>query len=429
MDNTVQQVNYDDVLKQDGEAIEAFIKNIYSKSVPPPQTPTKQDLSFWKIAGLESSLFSLSGVGGAILSAIRTGGLFYILEVKLMQKFSLPPLIGEIFGFGAMVTALLTFEGFLLGFGLSIGKKSGKEDVSKVGLVISMLTVIAAGVFSSFSIVNTGETADQVMSIVMALITGASAALVAFYSSENLGFTLNHVANRRNETLNSHQIAFRAWRDNAVDEYLSSAYNIRHKRSQKIYGGSNSVQNPVQIEQQDSRNLQNNSNLNPTESEAFKKRSKVEIAYEWIEKQYSKKKQLYTSREIVEGLKRSGQIISVGTVFTALSLFMVNRADDLLRDGVVTEEDIERAKGTINKQEKAKEEQRNIKSTEQLISDFITINGKFPEVENITSQTDENDETVIQKMLGFVVANENFLLENNILTQEQIEMAKRKNNQ
>jgi hypothetical protein len=232
---------YEEVLQKDGQAIEAYIEEVYSRSAPPPEPPNGDELSFWKIAGLESSLFVLSGVGAAILSAIRTGGLFYILEVLLIEKFGLNSTLGAGFGFVSMISALFAFEGFLLAYGLRKGKESGKINVSRTGLGISLVTVISAGVFSSFSIVNVTTGWQLLMNILLAIITGGASALIAFYASENLGFILNHVTSKKNEILSTHQKDYTRWREGAVGAYLNSAYNIRLKRSNKIYGGSNST--------------------------------------------------------------------------------------------------------------------------------------------------------------------------------------------
>ena len=188
-ENNIEDINlYEQELQKDNQAFEAYLRNIYEKHVPRPTPPTEEDLSFWTIAGLESSLFVLSAVGAAVLSAVRTGGLFWLLETLLFAKFGTDYQAGgNILGFVSMVASLLAFEGFLLAFGLTKGRESGKMEVSKIGLNVSMVTVIAAGIFSSFSIVTLTNAQQQFMDIVLALITGGASALVAFYSSENFG--------------------------------------------------------------------------------------------------------------------------------------------------------------------------------------------------------------------------------------------------
>ena len=226
---------YEDVLENDAAAIEAYINNIYKKSVPPPVSPSGKEMSFWRIAGLESSIFVLSAIGAAVLSAIRTGGLFYILEVKLIQKFAIASWFGQTFGLISMAASLLAFEGFILAYGLTKGKESGRITISKFGLIISLLTIVAAGIFSSFSIVSVSQTMSNGISIVLALITGGAAAGVAFFSSENFGFILNHVIDVRNTKRETHEKNFFKWRSKAVASYAESIYNIRHKRSKNVY--------------------------------------------------------------------------------------------------------------------------------------------------------------------------------------------------
>lgn len=225
---------YNEETQKDAEAIESYLKNVYSKQVPKPQKPTPQELSFWSIAGLESSIFVSSALGAAVLSAIRTGGLFYLLEVLLMKKFNIEPFIGGGLGFVAAISSLLAFEGFLLGYGLVKGKRSGKLEVSTTGMIISFVTVVAAGIFSSLSIVTLNETANMIINGVMAVITGGAAAAVAFFASENFGYIQNSVAAKRNDMLFAHQEADDKWREAGVRAYKKSHYNIRSSKS--IYG-------------------------------------------------------------------------------------------------------------------------------------------------------------------------------------------------
>ena len=243
MTDDIKQNFYEEELIKDAQALEAYIERVYKIRVPPPPTPKKEELSYWRIAGLESSLFTLSALGAAVGSAVRTGGIFFIIEILLVNKFGLGSLLGNIFGLISMIAALLAFEGFVIAFGLETGKKSGKETVSKIGLIISFLVIFIAGVFSSFSIIALDEFWNTTFDVILAFITGGAFAAVAFFSSENLGFIRNHVSGKRNRILSDHQKDYEAWHQNATNSYLSSAYNIRKTSSGKIYGDISDSQN------------------------------------------------------------------------------------------------------------------------------------------------------------------------------------------
>lgn len=239
------KIDFDSIISEDADAIEAFLKNFYSKSVPPPSQPTKKELSFWEIAGLQSSMFSLAAVGGIVLSAIRTGGIFYIIELALVDKFNLG-IVGKVLAFISMFAALGAFELFVLAYGIDKGMKSNKLKVSGWGIATAMLTIIFASVFSSFSIVDdVPKDVSLWMDIIMSLVSGFASALVVYFSSENLGFVVSSVTVVRNDKLKKHGDAFAVWRKNGVDQYLESAYNIRKKKSEKIYGSKDTPPSPT----------------------------------------------------------------------------------------------------------------------------------------------------------------------------------------
>jgi hypothetical protein len=359
---------YESILSQDGEAIEAYLKNIYRKSVPEPEAPTSDDLSFWKIAGLESSMFVLSAIGAAILSAIRTGGLFYILEIKLIEKFEIDPLFGNIFGVISMITALLAFEGFLLAFGLTRGKESGRLEVSRVGMVLSLITIVGAGVFSSFSIVSVTDGFQSFMNILLALITGSASAFIAFYAAENLGFILNHVTAKKNEILSDHQEAYMNWREDAVSAYLKSHYNIRHKKSANIYNN----QGNSQSQQRTHQSQQNYNGIN--------------YNADW--------------RTIVDRLSRE-QLVEISNL----------TAKDFTR----------LAKSTGNSYKKFEGWKHGAmqKLVEGLsLPEFIKQYGRFPSANELKAMGMQPNEVAI-----FIAENQQTLLDNGLLTESQIQSA------
>jgi len=376
---------YEEELRKDNEAFEAYLNNIYKKDVPRPTPPTKEEISFWRLAGLESSLFVLSAIGAALLSAIRTGGLFWLLEALLFAKFGLNQewsFLGDVLGFGSMIFALMAFEGFLLGYGLTKGRESGKMEVSRTGLIVSLVTVISAGIFSSFSIVTVNDVWQAFMNIVLALITGGASALVAFYSSENLGFILNSVSSKKNEKLSEHQKADQDWRDGARDSYLTSFYNIRHKKSEKVYGGSNNNQSP-----------QNQKTNNQEEKQEPKKIGKFEIAYNFIAEHYARTKTIPTNETVSKGAG-----LALGTAFSAIQKFVIDNGDELVSNGSITE-------NVLNDTKK--------KYYRTLIKDFIKRNNRFLVQEEIADFGIPPIE-----LARFIIENEESIVQNNLLDQE-----------
>jgi hypothetical protein len=379
---------YEEELRKDNEAFEAYLNNIYKKDVPRPEPPTPEELSFWRLAGLESSLFVMSAIGSALLSAIRTGGLFWLLEELLFQKFGLDSqfsFLGNVLGFGSMIFALLAFEGFLLGYGLTKGRESGKMEVSKTGLVVSLVTVISAGIFSSFSIVTVSEGWQAFMNIVLALITGGASALVAFYSSENLGFILNNVSSKKNEKLYEHRKADMRWREDARDSYVSSHYNIRHKKSDRVYGNTQSPQSQQQPKQEQKQEQQ-------------KKLSKFEMAYNFINDYYLQNENIPTNKTVSE---TAG--VALGTSYSALQKFVIDNAQLLLGSGKITEKDLE---------------ETNKKYYGTLIKDFIKRNNRF-------LNTEEVKQTVIppKELARFIVDNRDWIVQNNLVDEQTIRQA------
>lgn len=312
---------YTEETRKDAEAIESYLQNVYSLQVPPPQKPTPRDLSFWDIAGLESSIFVSSALGAAILSAIRTSGLFFLLEMLLMQKYNIDPLIGGGLGFIAAIASLLAFEGFLLGYGVVKGKRSGKMEVSTAGMIISFVTVVAAGIFSSLSIVTINETLEIVINTIMAVITGGAAAAVAFFASENFGYIQNSVAAKRNEKLFAHQEAINEWREKGVATYKRSHYNIRSSKS--IYGNHPLKQN------QDSKEV---ASISPSS----KKRPGEQVR-DYIVEVINSENRLPSQKEIQAALG-----INASTSYYSFIEFVVANQVNIFKRGYMSAEEIEK---------------------------------------------------------------------------------------
>lgn len=396
MTNETNIEQYARYIEEEAFKTEEYLKLIYAKKVPEPIPPTEQELSFWNIAGLESSLFVMSGIGSAILSAIRTGGLFWILEVLLFSKFDIPSLswLGGIFGFLSMASALMAFEGFLLAYGLTKGKESGKMEVSKTGLIISITTVVAAGIFSSFSIVTISESWQAVMNIILALITGAASALVAYFSSENFGFILNHINAKRTEIRKKHQDEYSSWREQGVKSYTSAKNGIMKN--------INSMQSQV--------SPTSNPNIPLSEApQSQAKKSKIEQAYDYVSNYYNNKRTLPTNKNISDSLN-----IAIGSAFKGLGKFIVENRTELLAKQVVTEEQVRQAMKSLDIP----------MSSDDKILQFIQTHGTFPMSEDIREMNISPDEVA-----DYVVRNQDVIRKTNLLSEDIIQMAINRNTQ
>lgn len=371
---------YELYLKQESENIRNYVETIYKLKVPEPIPPTKEELTFWKIAGLEASIFVLSGLGAAVLSAIRTGGLFYIIEVLLVQKYNLPTALGTTFGVVALVTSLLAFEGNLIGVGLVTGKKSGKIEVSNVSLWTCLITVILASVFSSFSLVEVSDNAETFMNIVMAILTGLAASIGAFLSFENVGFVWNSVVQKREELLNNFSEKHKEWTEKGIQSYTS------YSRTAKKQMGDMVLQMPT------------------TNQETNKKKSSSEKAFDFITEYYHKNNDLPVIKKIAEGAE-----ISAGTAFTALNDFILDHEEELLLKNLTTPEKIEKIK--------AKKFGGRTNTNEQMTT-FIQNNGVFPTAEQISQMG-----LPLNEVASYVVENQDIIREKGLLDEANIQSA------
>lgn len=203
--------------------MELYIEDIYSKKVPEPVAPTKKQLSFWSIAGIEATLFTVAGFGIAIYSAIRTGGLFYIMETLLLRKFQLPQIVSDVFSLSAMITSLGAFELFVLADGFSKGREQIGLKRSNVGLFASLGVIVIAGMFTGLGLIpNLDPIIEITFYTAIAIGTAFAGGLVALYSGQNIGFTFAKVESERARLISEHQGLYKTWRDGAIEAYKSN---------------------------------------------------------------------------------------------------------------------------------------------------------------------------------------------------------------
>lgn len=226
------KIKSSEYLELEAEAIKKYVSEIYLKKVQEPQKPSQKDMSFWKIAGIEATLFTIAGLGIAVYSAIRTGGLFFIMETLLLQKFNMPEIIQSGFSWTAMVTSLLAFELYVLADGFSKGKKNKSLKRSNVGLFSSLGTIVLAGIFTGLGLIaNLNPTVELIFYITIAIVTAIAGGLVALYSGENIGYTVSLVQVTREKLNTDYKNDYKKWREDGVRAYNSSHYALGSKKN------------------------------------------------------------------------------------------------------------------------------------------------------------------------------------------------------
>lgn len=320
--------------KIESKAIESYIQDIYSHKVPEPLPPSKKQLSFWEIAGIESILFTLSGLGVIIFSSVRTGGLFFILESLLLKEYNLGAVITNTFSVISMAASLFAFELFVAADGFSKGKENTSIKRSRIGVMSSLGVIILAGIFSGMGLLtNIDPTIKTTFYIIIAFATAIAGGLVAYYSGENIGFTFSTVAKTRQKLVESHQTAYQTWRESAVRAYTSSHYNISSEKGSKFaqtmekykIGTEKSTEN-----EQSTNAVQNGYNVH-------KNATKLEQSYIAVGEFVKKHKRLPTTDELVS----AG--ISRGYASQSMNKFIVDYAEFLLTKGIANQERINKA--------------------------------------------------------------------------------------
>ncbi len=243
--------------ENDGQALEAFLKNIYSKTNPfLYKYPILKELNFWKFSGLKTSIFVSQAIGATVLSGVRTGGLFFIIELKLLEKFGFTGIGANILGFIVMIAALFAFEGFLLGRGFSDGEKAEKINESLLGLWISTIVVVGGGIFSGLGITKVDPIIDIWINTIIAVVTGCGAAGMTFFGAENISYAINKYSKKKEEIeskfekdeINYNELLV-IWQQEGAEEFHKSKYNNRRKDSIYSRGVQTGVQSEQKIEQ------------------------------------------------------------------------------------------------------------------------------------------------------------------------------------
>ena len=202
-----------------------YINGYYAKKVREPKPPTDKDLSFRKLAGFETLSFAIPAVAIALFSAVRTGQFFYILEVLMLDSYSLfPKVLSGTIGFIVALLALFGFEGVILARGIKSGRKKVIESGDNVevegrglGIAFAFLIILSIGVFSSLELVeNIDETLLLWINIYMIVITGAGATVLVYHGGDDIGIAYENYNVKARKLIKSHKDEYDDWWEGAV---------------------------------------------------------------------------------------------------------------------------------------------------------------------------------------------------------------------
>lgn len=321
-------IQEEELTKLESKAIESYIEDIYSKKVPEPVPPSEKDLSFWRIAGIEATLFTISGVAIAVYSAIRTGGLFFIMETLLLREFGLDPALINTFSLSAMITSLGAFELYVLADGFSKGRENKSLKRSDIGLYASLGVIVLAGIFTGLGLVpQMNETIKIVFYTITAVVTAIAGGLVALFSGENIGFTVLRVEKIREKLIKSHAENHLRWKEGAIKSYQSSHYAVGSKKANDFIENLNKVKKVNVIH----NDLDEINFIEDKKNNAF-------VIYNMIVKFVKDNRRLPKTNEMTSfstnDLKNK----------LALSKYIVTNENQLLRNKLVNENIIEKAR-------------------------------------------------------------------------------------
>ncbi len=206
---------------KEAEKIQKYIETYYAAKVPPPTPPTKEDLSFLKLAGFEAVSFSIPAMAMVVFSAIRTGGFFFILEQKLLNSFGLPSTMVWILSITIMIAALFGFEGYALARGMKQGRESMTIEENRAGTVFTFIIIVAVGIFSGLEIVDISPSLQQFIDVLMAVVTGLGSGIITFFGGKDIGIAIKKFNVEVDVIKQKYKDDFKAWREDGIASYLS----------------------------------------------------------------------------------------------------------------------------------------------------------------------------------------------------------------
>ena len=369
--------------REEAEQLENYIRTYYATKVPPPSKPEKSDLSFWKLAGFETISFFIPSISFAIFSALRTSGFFLIEQLALYaiyeQKFGFPRELSWILSVVVMLASILGFEGYMLAKGIKEGRNQTENRVSKTGTWLTFIVIILAGVYTGIGLITIPDNVKTVIDVIMALITGISGGVITFYGGNDIGYAIKSFETKKETIENEFQTKYNDWYESAVQSYITAKRQVA-----KVSAVSNSAKSEQTKE----------------EKQEQKKLSKFEIAYRFATDYYLKNKTIPTNKVVSEGSD-----VALGTAFSAIQKFTIDNYQELISNGVITE-------------------QHYLETRKKFywtsITDFIKRNKRLLNQEEVSVMNIPIDE-----LAKYIVENKENLLAANITDQETIEKAEK----
>lgn len=308
------------------DRIQRYLDEYYSKKAAPPKEPKT---SFWAIAGIKTTLFLGSSLGGIGFSAIRTSGYFYSAEYAFLSRFSLGSVFLFVFAFLSLITAAFAFEGYLLADGFEKGERAAKIGSSSWGTWAAILTIGSIGVLTGLELANLSEEFMKNLETIVAIITSIGAIIIAFSGGANMGKAFGEYKETKEKLIKEHQEKFDEWRAKGIASF-NSTWRSYEKAAQEA--GEASVQTPVQNEQNLNDGIQNSSSF------MVSTMNKTDFAYEILASYVQNNEQLPSVRELVKVVKKNGKSISVGTSSNVINEFICENGEDLVWDNIITQE-------------------------------------------------------------------------------------------
>lgn len=330
------------IYAEEAGVIEDYIHNVYGKRVKPPREPeplTRKDMSFWKLVGVEASLYGGSGIAAIIFSAFRTGTLFYVVESLLLSEFGIGSVITNTVSLALAAIGLFAFEGYLAADGFSKGKNAEDVKASKVATYMAGAVILAGGVFSSMSLIS-----DLIVNIkiwvylIISIVMAVAGTVIVFYSGANIGFVVLSFDKKKKALVRDFDTRYSRW-DKANDAWREKAVGTfwQSRQGRAFKKGSAIVQNEHQNEQAVQEGVQDSFT-------AVSKLTKAEQAFNWVEAFVHTTEQIPTVSQVVEqgGFKKT-------MASYAINDFICDNADALISDRLVDAERAQRACASVDK--------------------------------------------------------------------------------
>lgn len=152
--------------------------------------------------------------------------------------------------------------------------------------------------------------------------------------------------------------------------------------------------------EQRERELRDN-NSNPQPQETPKKLSKSQQAYNYVAEYYNQYHDIPTNKIVSQNTG-----VAVGTSFAAIESFVLDHEEELLQNGIIKLEHLEKIKN------------KKGASSTTPIGDFINSSGRFPNQQELNGMN-----ISVEQAAKFIVGNSQTLIQNGILREEDVEQA------